>query len=171
MTDVSVVGVLVVFYSRYGKTEQLALAAGLGAIQARANIRLRRLADLADAATIQADAEWARNLERMNMDYVAPRPADPAWADVIVLATPANSSAELERYVDSLRSLGPMAGKIAAPFASGRGESALTPIYASAAQAGLIVVPAPAVDSDAIANARGYGRHVAQMARALKSST
>jgi NAD(P)H dehydrogenase (quinone) len=169
VTDVSV-GVLVVFYSRYGKAEQLALAAGVGAIQARANIRLRRLADLADTATIQADAKWARNLERMNMDYVVPRPADPTWADVIVLVTPASSPAELERYVDSLRSLGQMAGKIAAPVASGPGESALTPIYASAAHAGLIVVPAPADSGDAVANARAHGRHVAQMARALKTA-
>jgi NAD(P)H dehydrogenase (quinone) len=169
VTDVSV-GVLVVFYSRYGQTEQLALAAGLGAIQARANVRLRRVADLADAATIRADAEWARNLERMNMDYVVPRPADPPWADVIVLVTPAGSSAELERYVRSLRSLGSMANKIAAPLVSGPGESALTPIYASAAHAGLMVVPPPSDGGDAISNARAHGRRVTQMARALKNA-
>lgn len=166
MTDVNV---LVVFYSRYGKTEQLALAAGVGAIQAKAGIRLRRIADAADAKTIQADPEWMQNLDRMNMDYVAPRPADPIWADVIVLATPADSSIEVERYVDSLRSLGSMTDKIAAPLASGHGESALTPIYALAARAGLIVVPAPADAGDATATARAYGRRVSQMARALKN--
>ena len=46
------INALVVFYSRHGETERLALAAGVGAVQARANIRLRRLKDLADAATI-----------------------------------------------------------------------------------------------------------------------
>jgi NAD(P)H dehydrogenase (quinone) len=165
MTDVNV---LVVFYSRHGKTEQLALAAGVGAIQAKASIRLRRLADLADLETIHADPEWTRNLDRMNMDYVPPRPADPLWADVIVLATPGDSSIELERYVDLLRSQGSMEGKIAAPLATGHRDPALKPIYALAACAGFVVVPAPADGGDAVVNARTFGRRVAQMARALK---
>ena len=56
----------------------------------------------------------------MNRDYVVPRPADPVWADVIILATPAESSTELEAYVASLSSLGSMAGKLAAPLAPGQ---------------------------------------------------
>jgi NAD(P)H dehydrogenase (quinone) len=162
------VNVLVAFYSRYGKNEQLALAAGVGAIQARANIRLRRLADLADPKTIQADSEWAANLDRMNRDYVVPRPADPVWADVILLVAPDDSPGELQQYLASLPSLGSIAGKIAAPFTSGHGESVLASIYALSAAAGLIVVPAPRDDGDPIATARGHGRRVAQMARALK---
>ena len=58
------VNVLVVFYSRYGQTERLALAAGLGAIEAEGNIRLRRVADLAAPPQIEADAEWCRCLAR-----------------------------------------------------------------------------------------------------------
>lgn len=166
----SEVNVLIVFYSRYGKAERLALAAGVGAIQTRANIRLRRVADLANRETIEADHAWKENLDRMNMDYVVPRPADPTWADVIVLATPADRVAELEGYIGSLRSLGSMAGKIAAPLAPDSTESALRPIYAAAACAGLIVTPAPSPvgSADAIANARAYGQQVSRMARALK---
>jgi NAD(P)H dehydrogenase (quinone) len=169
VTDTSV-GVLVVFYSRYGRSEQLALAAGLGAIQAKANIRLRRLADLADAATIQADPEWARNVERMNMDYVAPRPADPVWADVIVLTGAADSSIEMEQYVQSLPSFGSMKGKIAAPLALRGRESVLPPLYALAEGGGFTVVPAPSDAGDVIANARAHGRRVAQMARDRKTA-
>ena len=165
MTDVNV---LVVFYSRYGKAETLALAAGLGAIQAKANIRLRRVTDLADRKTIEADAAWKQNLDRMNMDYVAPRPADPTWADVIILATPDDSSTELERYVGSLKSLGSMERKIAAPLAPGNSEPALKPLYAAAACAGLIVAPAHPPSEDTLASARAYGRRVSLMARALK---
>jgi NAD(P)H dehydrogenase (quinone) len=164
------INVLVVFYSRYGHAEKLALAAGVGAIQTKANIRLRRVDDLADRETIEADRAWKANLDRMNMDYVVPRPADPVWADVIVLATPAESSREVEAYVASLPSLGSMAGKIAAPLAPGNNESTLKPIYAAAACAGLIVAP-PSVNgesNDPIASARAYGQHVSQMARALK---
>jgi NAD(P)H dehydrogenase (quinone) len=168
---VTEVNVLIVFYSRYGTAEKLALAAGVGAIQTRANIRLRRVADLADRQTIEADPAWKQNLDRMNMDYVVPRPADPTWADVIVLATPADSSRELEEYVGSLRVLGSMAGKIAAPLSPGNSESALKSIYAAAACAGLIVTPAPSYSdsTDAIASARAYGQQVSHMARALKA--
>jgi NAD(P)H dehydrogenase (quinone) len=165
MSDVNV---LVVFYSRYGATEKLGLAAGLGAVQARANIRLRRVADLADPKTIDATPAWRENLDRMNRDYVLPRPADPVWADVIVLATPADRSAEIAAYCESLRSLGSMAGKVAAPLALENNESALTPIYAAAACAGMIVVPASSDSKDAIDAAREYGRRVTHLARLLK---
>ena len=164
------VNTLIVFYSRYGHAEKLALAAGVGAIRARANIRLRRVADLADGKTIRSDPEWQHNLDRMNMDYVAPRPADPPWADVIVFATPADHSVELESYVASLSSIGSMAGKIAAPLAVGDTASALTPLYTAAASAGLIVVPAEANNGDPIAGALAYGQRVAAMARALKAT-
>ncbi|HKE85646.1 MAG TPA: hypothetical protein VKB50_17920 [Vicinamibacterales bacterium] len=165
MSDVNV---LVVFYSRHGVTEKLALAAGLGAIQAKANIRLRRAADLADRHTIDANASWKEHLDRMNRDYVAPRPADPVWADVIVLATSHQSSGEIEQYCALLGSDRAHAGKIAAPLASGNDDTVLKPIYAAAACAGLIVAP-PATDSpDPIAAARTFGQRVTQMARALK---
>jgi NAD(P)H dehydrogenase (quinone) len=161
------INALVVFYSRYGTAEKLALAAGLGAIQADANIRLRRVADHADAATIAADANWKKNLDRMNRDYVAPRPADPVWADVIILATPADSSSELEAYVASLPSLGSMTGKIAAPLARGNRESALKPIAAAAERCGLVVA-ACGDGEDPIDTARMFGQRVTEMARASK---
>lgn len=162
------INTLVVFYSRYGTTEKLALAAGLGAIQADANIRLRRVVDRADAATIAADGNWKKNLDRMNRDYVAPRPADPVWADVIILATPADSSTEVESYVTSLSSIGSMTGKLAAPLAPGNRESALKPIYAAAACCGLIVTPCGESSNDPVATATTFGQRVTEMARALK---
>jgi NAD(P)H dehydrogenase (quinone) len=165
------INALVVFYSRYGTTEKLALAAGLGAIQADANIRLRRVADGADAATIAADASWKKNLDRMNRDYVVARPADPVWADVIILATPAESSTEIEGYVASLSSTGSMAGKIAAPLAPGNRETALKPIYSAAACCGLIVAPCGEASSDPIATATTFGQRVTEMARALKKGS
>ena len=162
------VNTLIVFYSRYGRAEKLALAAGVGAIRARANIRLRRVADLADVDLIGSDSEWQQNLDRMNMDYVVPRPADPPWADVIVFATPADHSAELEGYIASLSTIGSMSGKIAAPLAVSDSHSALKPLYTAAASAGLIVVPAETNNGDPIASALAYGQRVAEMARVLK---
>ena len=163
------INALVVFYSRYGKAEKLALAAGLGAIQADANIRLRRVADSADAATITADADWQKNLDRMNRDYVVPRPADPTWADVIILATPAESAVEIEDYVVSLATLGSMTGKIAAPLAPGNRQSALTPIATAAERCGLVV--AACGDGDyPIDTARLFGQRVTEMARSRKQT-
>src|SRR6185503_5674515 len=127
----SPINVLVVFYSRYGEAERLALAAGLGAIQEEANIRLRRLADRADAGTIAADTAWSASLARMQRDYVTPRPADPVWADLIILATPARSEGEVEGYAASLPECGPMAGKLAAPLTAGNDTATLRAVYAS----------------------------------------
>lgn len=97
--------VLVVFYSRYGVTEKAALAAGVGAIQARGLIRLRRLADLTDVETIARDSQWAAERERMNRDYVTPRPGDAEWADVIIAASPKDKPEEMTRYLADLAGL------------------------------------------------------------------
>jgi hypothetical protein len=164
------VNVLVVFYSRYGETERLALAAGLGAIQEEANIRLRRLTDRADAATIAADAAWASTLSRMQRDYVAPRPADPVWAHLIVLATASRSDGEVEGYAASLPDCGPMAGKLAAPLTAGNDAAVLRAVYASAACAGLLVAPSAIEGSDAITGARLHGRSLVRAVRALRAS-
>jgi hypothetical protein len=164
------VNVLVVFYSRYGETERLALAAGLGAIQEEANIRLRRLADRADGATIAADAPWAASLARMQRDYVTPRQADPVWADLIILATPPRSDGEVEGYAASLPDCGPMAGKLAAPLTAGNDAAVLRGVYGAAACAGLLVAPSAIDAGDAIAGARLHGRSLVRAVRALKAS-
>lgn len=92
---------VITFYSRRGRTEKLALAAAVGAVQARANIRLRRLPETADEAAIAADPEWRENHARMNREYIAPREIDADWADVVILALPQGFDAR--DYVDSLK--------------------------------------------------------------------
>jgi hypothetical protein len=168
------VNVLVVFYSRHGHAEKLALAAGVGAIQSKGNIRLRRLADLADRPTIDADPVWKENLDRMNMDYVAPRPADPEWADVLVLATSADSVSELETYLRGLGSSISLARKIALPLEPDRTGRAGKPgeiherVTACAASAGLSIAPREPPAGDALATARMWGRRAVELARAIK---
>jgi hypothetical protein len=109
------VNVLVVFYSRYGTTEQLALSAGVGALQARGNIRLRRLAGHGDERATATSAGWAEHLTRMQRDYVTPRSADSAWADLILLAAPADAAQEIASYRTRLLIEG-MAAKIGPPM-------------------------------------------------------
>lgn len=73
------VNVLVVFQSFDGATERLALAAAVGAVQARANIRLRRLPENRPEANTSGEA-----LLRMRREYVPPTPADGVWADAVI---------------------------------------------------------------------------------------
>jgi|SRR5262245_32489543 len=76
----SPVNVLVIFQSNCGNTEKLALAAAVGAVQARALIRLRRLPD--SGADLP---ECKEALTRMRREYVPPTPADTAWADLVIV--------------------------------------------------------------------------------------
>jgi hypothetical protein len=168
MAEQAPVNVLVVFFSRYGETESLALATGVGAIQARANIRLRRVESLTPANVIEADAKWAENLTRMKMDYVVPRDPDPEWADVIVFASPASSPSEIRGYLGALRKRGGFGGKIALPFLCGANHSALGSLYENASLAGFTVVPGGYPGSVDVA--RELGNRVAEMARALKGN-
>ena len=85
--------VLITFYSRGGSTEKLALAAAVGAVQARASIRLRRLPDAMPAKTIEESPECKETLERMYKEYVAPAEADVLWANALILAASARRSA------------------------------------------------------------------------------
>ena len=137
------VNVAVVFYSRDGATEQLALAAGVGAVQARANIRLRRLKDLADPETIARDPRWTENLERMNRDYIAPREIDVDWAEVILVASCPDSPRETEQYVEAL---------LATP---GRNDR-------------LLIVPLADAPADRLGSASAQGREAVENARKLK---
>jgi hypothetical protein len=77
---ISPVNVLVIFYSCCGHTEKLALAAAVGAVQARASIRMRRLTDAGEDI-----AECRETLARMRREYVPPAAADVAWADAVIV--------------------------------------------------------------------------------------
>jgi hypothetical protein len=131
--------VVIVFYSRYGNTEKAALAAGVGAIQGRALIRLRRLADLTDEETIARDPRWTTERERMNRDYIAPRPIDAEWADVIFVASPKDRPEEMAGYLAGLADLSTKAAAL------------------------------PDSAPDPIAAARAFGKQVTEAARQRKA--
>jgi hypothetical protein len=72
----SPLNVLVIFYSTSGATEKLALAAAVGAVQARANIRMRRLTD---------SGEESQECARMRREYIPPAESDAVWADAVII--------------------------------------------------------------------------------------
>ena len=76
--------VLVVFWSRFGSTEKLALAAAVGAVQGRANIRLRWLREESWDPAVPG---WRESRERMEAEYIQPRVIDIEWANAVVLVS------------------------------------------------------------------------------------
>jgi hypothetical protein len=164
------VNVLVVFYSRYGSTERLALAAAVGAVQGRANIRLRRLEDSGEASV-----DWQEQRDRMNKEYVAPRDRDAEWADAILFGLPGNAEAltpEVERYFQSLGAGSgqrKLAGKIAAPFVAAAWVPA---VCAALSGSGFEVMAAEApLEADVLTAARMQGRRIAEAARTRRANS
>src|SRR5271169_4383164 len=116
------INTLVTFSSRTGATERVALAAALGAVQARAYIRLRWLRENVDDQPLDRVPGWRENRARMAKEYIAPREIDFLWADILVLGMPARdgvSSPELKTYLDGLNVLqaaGKLSGKVGTAF-------------------------------------------------------
>jgi multimeric flavodoxin WrbA len=168
--------VLITFYSRCGTTEKLALAAAVGAVQARAQIRFRRLVDVGEVPA-QEGSECQKALERMRKEYIAPKEADVLRADVIIFVAPvdfSSISAEWTEHLDlieELKSAGKLEGKVAAAIQSDAGLDALATVIL---RSGFIVVPpaiVPAVGdgADSAARSLAHGRKIVEVAKALKS--
>jgi NAD(P)H dehydrogenase (quinone) len=144
--------ILIAFYSRSGVTEALAKAVAEGAQAAGAEVRLRRVREVAPRSIMESVPGWAEGADRMNALYEAPTEADAEWADGIVFGTPTrfgNVSSELKAWVDSLGGLwfqGKLNGKAGSVFVStssphGGNESTSITAYNFMAHLGLIIVP------------------------------
>ena len=169
--------VVVTFYSRNGTTEALAHAAAVGAVQARAGIRLRRVPDGEPEAVIARLPESSESLRRMHREYVAPREADVLAADALIVASPADvdaSSPEWTELMDLLTRLqaeGKLAGKVMAAVAD---HSLSTSFGAVIERLGVATVTSGAAspaDRDAVARAVALGRAVVAQAKALRDTS
>jgi hypothetical protein len=160
--------VLIVFYSRTGRTETLALSHGVGAVQSRALIRLRRVRDLGP----QDDAD--DEVRRMHKEYVVPTEGDVVGADAVVVAPPADadpSAPEWDEFMALLRRLGEegrLAGKVGAVVDTGGEFSAVRLFAGPLFGCGLVLVPPVPGSSPTPEHATAHGRLVADIARALK---
>jgi NAD(P)H dehydrogenase (quinone) len=180
------VNVLVIFYSRTGRTERLAVLLAEGAIQAGAKIRLRRARDIMPEPLIAADEVWRSERERMEKEFALPRVEDVAWADVIAFGTPAapgGLSVELGATLapGSIVSEGALSGKGVTAFTSTYGamsgaELAISELQSRLLRLGFVVFPGPAqpgalstLDArDDYELARVHGRRMTALGRALK---
>ena len=145
--------VLVTFSCQTGETEKLALGAAVGAVQARALIRLRRIAD-AHAA------DSNENAVRMRKEYVGPTEADVLGADALIVATSTDTNVQTGPWQDFLNLLlrlgreGRLGRKVGASI--GR----LAPTLADFGFHAVTQVSDPLL----------LGRSVAEAARSLKTS-
>jgi hypothetical protein len=146
-------GVVVAFSSRCGSTETIAHAAAVGAVNARALPRLRRLADDGPVAP-----ECADTLRRLKKEYVPPTEADIAGASALMIVptagmTPASGVwRPLIDLLDKLSSAGTLAGKVGAVINTGDSETAASFSSALAARGFVLIA--------ATGDARAHGRAV-----------
>jgi NAD(P)H dehydrogenase (quinone) len=160
--------VAVIYYSSTGHVHALAEALAEGAAEAGADVRMRKVAELAPDAAIDSNPAW-----RTHADATADIPEathdDLRWADAYAFGTPArygNISSQLKQFLDTTAPVwaaGELADKPATAFTSainthGGNESTLLALYNTMHHWGAIVV-APGYTHDAFSAAGGnpYG--------------
>ena len=160
--------VLIVFYSRNGSTEKMALAVAEGAKSEGAEVRLRRARDFVGPDVMAKAPGWAENSARMHAEYPAPTVEDAEWADAIIFGTPTsfgNAAAELKAYIDSLGGLwfqGKLNGKAGAAFTStstphGGNETTILSLFNPLAHLGFVIVPTGYLDPAVFRAGTPYG--------------
>lgn len=117
------VKVAVVYYSATGSVHSLAQAVAEGAVSAGAEVRLRRVAELAPDSAIDRNPSW-----RQHADATASIPEasveDLAWADAFAFGTPTRfgaPAAQLKQFIDQAGGLwreGRLADKPVTAFTS-----------------------------------------------------
>ena len=132
------VKVAVIYYSATGTTYNLARGIEEGAREAGAEVRLRKVRELAPEEAIQANKGWsAHRLETQNVEEA--QLSDLEWADCIIFGTPTRyglPSAQLKQFIDATGGLwakGTLVNKIASSFTTvatlhGGHETTLTAI-------------------------------------------
>ena len=97
------VKVAIIYYSATGTVHALAEAAAEGAEKAGAEVRLRRVRELAPARAIEVNPAWGRHL-RETADVPQAAHDDLTWADVVLFGTPTRfgtPASQLKAFIDT----------------------------------------------------------------------
>lgn len=143
--------VAVIYYSSTGTNHRLAEAVVEGAKEAGAEVRLRRVKEIAPPEAVNSQPDWRAHLEATRHIPEA-IPDDLEWADAYVFGTPTrygNVSAQLKQFLDATGPLwvaGKLANKVAAGFTSaqnphGGQEATLLSLYITLQHWGCILAP------------------------------
>jgi NAD(P)H dehydrogenase (quinone) len=160
--------IAVVYYSSTGNVHALAEGVATGAEETGAEVRLRRVGELAPADAIDSRPDWRAHLETTAQVPLASL-EDLRWADGFAFGTPTrfgNVSAQLKQFLDTAGPLwaeGVLADKPATAFTSAitlhsGNESTLLALYHTMHHWGAISVP-PGYTDEAFSEAGGnpYG--------------
>jgi NAD(P)H dehydrogenase (quinone) len=161
--------IAVIYYSATGNVHKLAQAIAEGAGETGADVRLRRVAELAPEEAIQKNQAWARHRGEIASTVAVAELDDLAWADGFAFGTPTrfgNPAAQLKEFLDTAGELwfnGMLADKAVTTFTSalypdGGLESTILALNNVFYHWGCVLVP-PGYTSPAVAEAGGnpYG--------------
>ncbi|HEY1179859.1 MAG TPA: NAD(P)H:quinone oxidoreductase [Phytomonospora sp.] len=115
--------VAVIYYSSTGTVHEMAGHAVAAAEKAGAEVRLRKVAELAPDAAIASNEAWAAHAEATS-DVEHASLDDLEWADVLAFGTPTRyglPTAQLKQFIDTSGPLwqqGKLVGKVATSFTS-----------------------------------------------------
>lgn len=113
----------VIYYSATGSVHAMASRAAQTAEKAGAEVRLRRVQELAPPAAIAANKQWAEHA-KATAGVETATPADMEWADLVLLGTPTRfggAASQLKQFLDQLGpqwAQGKLADKVYAGFVS-----------------------------------------------------
>jgi len=117
------VKVAIIYYSATGTTYRLARAVEEGATEACADVRLRKVRELAPEEAIASNQGWAAH--RLESQHVVEASLDDlAWADALIFGTPTRyglPTAQLKQFLHTTGSLwakGSLVNKVCSAFTS-----------------------------------------------------
>lgn len=163
MTKISVI-----YYSATGNVRHLAEAIGEGAEDAGAEVRIRRVAEIAPPEAIAQNPAWAEHLEWATQNVPEATLDDLEWADGIALGTPTRfglPAAQLKQLLDQSGGLwfkGAMIDKVVTAFTSastthGGVESTTLALLNTAYHWGSVVLPLGYTDDVVKQTGNPYG--------------
>jgi NAD(P)H dehydrogenase (quinone) len=170
MADVKV---SVIYYSATGSVHALAVQAVEAAEKAGAEVRLRKVHELAPKEAISSNEGWSKHALETE-DVPEATADDVVWADAVIFGTPTrygNVAAQLKQFFDTLGpqwGAGQLADKVYTGFTStgtnhGGQESTLLAMYNSFYHFGGIIVPPGYTDPSKFVDGNPYGAsHISQ---------
>ncbi|MET7993408.1 NAD(P)H:quinone oxidoreductase [Amycolatopsis sp. NPDC005232] len=159
--------VAIIYYSSTGSVHSLAQEYAAGAEGAGAEVRVRRVAELAPHEAIAANPAWQAHSDAVRDEPVATAD-DVLWADAVVFGTPTrfgNVASQLKQFLDTLGgqwAQGLLADKVYSGFVStatahGGRESTLLALYNTVHHFGGILVTPGYTDPVQFATGTPYG--------------